>query len=254
MDPLTALIYAVMANDREAIDRAIADVPDVNSRRAHEASAPLHYAADAHSVEGIRALLAAGAHVDLPDEYGNTALHHATYDRTDDDEAIRLLRAAGADPTGAKNRHPDAFDGQSVIAAYDDHGVVLNRTPTGLAGFRRPWADTYSPGDAGDWEHVFCELPHDLLIPVTLAWQIGRLPTGTDGDPVQLAVIKLDSLPKPFPVPDDPDYAEEGYTALGQPIRLSVSHIARAISNGQIADPETAAILYAIQHEIAHGI
>lgn len=239
MDPLEALIDAVCGDDRQAIDAALREVPDVDARPTHAGSAALHHAAEEHSVEGIRALLAAGATVDLPDRDGNTPLHYATFDRDEDDEAIRLLRAAGADPDGARNRHPDAFDGQSVIAAYDDHGVILQAADSGVHALRRLWSETYAPGDGDDWEHVFTGLPAEVLMPVTLAWQIGRYENGSQGTPVQLAVLKLDTLPDPFPKPGQARYVDEGYDELGHLVRLPVARIPQAVRAGEIGDLET---------------
>ena len=48
--------------------------------------------------------------------------------------------------------------------------------------------------------------------------------------------------------------ATGGYDVLGHVVRLPVSNIDRAVGNGQIADPETVALLYAIAYEIQHGL
>lgn len=141
MDPISLLINACAGSDRAAIDDALRHVPDVNVRSRHDSSAPLHYAAEDHSAVGIRALLDAGAEVDLPDAFGNTALHYAMFDREDVDEATQVLLDAGADPSGAKNRHPDAFLRTSRAAT----ACSVTSSACRCAASTAPWPATRSP-------------------------------------------------------------------------------------------------------------
>jgi hypothetical protein len=256
MSPDDRLRFVIAKDDPDAVRRALRDVGDVNAPLPDSSGATvLHEAAEAHALSAVRLLLEAGANVDARDAFGNTPLHYALFDRTDDDDVSRALRAAGADPALAADQHPEAFDGQSAIVAYDETGVVLRRRPDGLLeALTRPWADTYHPGSNDDWEHVFSELPGPLMIPVVLAWQIGRVATGSAGEPVQLAAIKLNALPDPFPEPGAPGPDGEDFDRLGTLVRLPVRDILEAVRAGSLADVETAALLFAVVHELEHGV
>ena len=69
------------------------DLPDDNGWT------PLHFAAQSKSVRIAEALLAAGAPVDPQDSHGNTPLSTAVFNSRGSGELIALLRRHGADPT-----------------------------------------------------------------------------------------------------------------------------------------------------------
>lgn len=99
----TELHYAVCAGDLTKTKALLAagaqvDVPD------DDGWTPLHFAAQAHSVALCEALLAAGASVDPQDSYGNTPLGKAVFNSRGRGDLIALLRRHGADPNIA-NAH-----------------------------------------------------------------------------------------------------------------------------------------------------
>jgi hypothetical protein len=253
------LIDAVYDHDPAAVREALARGADVAGRRPDTGgSTALHIAAYEQAHDLAEILLAAGADVHATDDHGNTPLHYATYPETEsdrDDRVVALLLAAGADPESARGRDPWYFEGESVIAPYDAHAVVLAERPGGLlAAFRRPWRDTYDARSPDDWEHVFAELPQELWTTATLAWRIGQVAHGSGGEPVQLAAIRLEALPTDPVELEDGSGTLERYEELGPITRLALPDAVEAVSAGRIADPETTALLFAVLHEVHTGI
>ena len=93
----TELHYAACEADLAKVRALLAagakvDVPDDNGWT------PLHFAAQAHAVAIAEALLAAGASVDSRDSRGNTPLINAVFNSRGHGDLIALLRRHGADP------------------------------------------------------------------------------------------------------------------------------------------------------------
>jgi ankyrin repeat protein len=80
---------------------------------------PLHFAAQASSALVIQSLLGAGARVDSRDGYGNTPLSTATFNSRGKGDAIRALRAAGADPWAMNNHGVSPVSLARKIANYE---------------------------------------------------------------------------------------------------------------------------------------
>jgi hypothetical protein len=143
------------------------------------------------------------------------------------------------------------FNGDSVVAVHDDKAVLLGVRDGLIAGFRNDYADTVDPDDPDDWEHVFTVLPTPLLIPVSGATLISRIPRGSERRPVQISALSLEALPD-SPASTTADYAAE-YEALGPTRRVPLVNVPREIANCGVADPETLAllcwILYAGHHK-----
>ena len=87
------LIQAVRRGDVPAVHHLIRQKVDVNTRQPDGATA-LHWAADAENAEVASLLLAAGAQVDVANDYGVTPLLIAVTGRTS--EVVEVLLAAGA--------------------------------------------------------------------------------------------------------------------------------------------------------------
>ena len=59
---------------------------------------PLHFACQAGSYECVKALLDAGAQIELKDKFGNTPLWRATFCSKGKGDIIKILRENGANP------------------------------------------------------------------------------------------------------------------------------------------------------------
>lgn len=102
----TALHLAAAGYRVGIVQSLVAAGADPNAATNHRHSTPLHYAADGYvtgpawdarrQVETIRALLAAGADINVHDKNGATPLHRAV--RTRCAAAVKCLLKAGADP------------------------------------------------------------------------------------------------------------------------------------------------------------
>lgn len=92
------LHYAARDGDAAAAGRLIAngldpDLSDVNGWT------PLHFAAQAQSVEVARLLVEVGVRLEPQDKFGNTPLWRAVMNSKGRGEVIQLLRERGADPS-----------------------------------------------------------------------------------------------------------------------------------------------------------
>ena len=93
----TALHYAAMDGDVEAVDQLIEAGSNVNA--ADDGGyTPLHFAAQYLRSEVITLLIAHGASLEAEDRWGNTPLWRATFSTTEDGAAVMILLQAGADP------------------------------------------------------------------------------------------------------------------------------------------------------------
>jgi uncharacterized protein len=109
------LASAVKAGDLQAVRALIKAGADVNVRSG-DGSTPLLWAADKSSAQIARALVAAGAAVDVANDYGVTPLLHAS--RTGDATMVDLLLRAGANPA---RTHPE---GETPLMAAARAGSV----------------------------------------------------------------------------------------------------------------------------------
>ena len=94
--PVTPVVDAARADDLPAVRKLIKDQADVN-RAANDGSTALLWAAFHSNEEMTKALLAAGAVVDVANHFGVTPLLQAS--RNGDVPVMRALLDAGAQPT-----------------------------------------------------------------------------------------------------------------------------------------------------------
>lgn len=148
------------------------------------------------------------------------------------------------------------FDGDSAVAVYDAHAIVLCTGANGvLHAVRRPYDETYWDEQPDDWEHVFSGLPSPLLIPVVFTWIVGRFPTSSNGRPVQLSLLRLDELP-PLPT-DDPTPASlpdpyDEWVDHPNLVRVPFDLLPRPtdrLRRRTLADPETLALVCAARSD-----
>lgn len=85
----------------------------------HDDLSPLHYAAWAGSAEAVRALVKAGASLEIRDEHGFTPMHMAAYRSA---EAVRALADAGAD---LEARAEDGETPMHLAALTGTAGTIL---------------------------------------------------------------------------------------------------------------------------------
>ncbi|KLU90144.1 hypothetical protein MAPG_09110 [Magnaporthiopsis poae ATCC 64411] len=98
----------------------------------NDRTSPLAFALGRFDLSTVKALVRAGASVDTPLPFGQTAVHHAAMQGFTD--AVRILLDAGADPT-----RPDEFGlcatdyGRpfpTVMAIFESRGYLANQPPT----------------------------------------------------------------------------------------------------------------------------
>jgi ankyrin repeat protein len=79
----------------------------------------LHFAAQNFHVETVKALLKAGAAVDVPDNFGNSALGRATFNSRGRGDIIHLLLGSGADPNRPNKSGISPLKLAQTIGNYD---------------------------------------------------------------------------------------------------------------------------------------
>jgi hypothetical protein len=107
---------ATLLGDLEAIEQHIASGSDLNDREPAVGSTPLISAAVFGRTEVAKALIEAGADVNLKNNEGSTALHSAAF--LCRMEIVELLLASGADKELLNNYGSTAL--QSVLAPFAD--------------------------------------------------------------------------------------------------------------------------------------
>jgi hypothetical protein len=113
----TPLHLAAAGHRFEIVRALLAAGADANSAANHRRGAPLHYAADTcpdsptfsavNQTRVLSALIEAGAHINVADKNGATALHRAV--RTRGAEAVKFLLKSGADPLLENNSGSTPF-------------------------------------------------------------------------------------------------------------------------------------------------
>ena len=161
------LIVAVIDGDPDWVISELQKGADVNERGWRDHTA-LEYAIDHNNSEVVGLLLNAGADVDLKDDDGKTALHHAVgyyhpeyygY-RSADPEIVKLLLKHGADVNVR-----DA-DGQTPlelaeIEIIDEQGRILQHKNPEAAKFIRDHMQELPENIFAGLEHLEkLELPH----------------------------------------------------------------------------------------------
>jgi uncharacterized protein len=90
--------------------------PDVQDKNGFSA---LHFAAQDFRALAAKALLHAGAQVDLKDRFGNTALWRSVFNSRGRGEIIEMLLKNGADRLVKNNSDVSPIDLAQTIANYD---------------------------------------------------------------------------------------------------------------------------------------
>ncbi len=124
---MTALLYAVQANDLELSLRLLDAGADPNRGNLYEIT-PLWLAATNRSPAMIELLLAHGADAGTAMSHGENAVMAAA--RAGDAESIRLLLAAGADPDASEQLHGETA---LIWAAAENHGAAVRALVAGGA-------------------------------------------------------------------------------------------------------------------------
>ncbi|MBC8471713.1 MAG: ankyrin repeat domain-containing protein [Planctomycetes bacterium] len=128
----TPLFHAASGGHKEIAILLIAHGADVNAKMADHSWTPLLDAACAGHAQVVKVLLENGAKVDVGDNYGYTPLYYAIW--IDDEEAVRMLIAAGADVNrriNEKDEYNAFFEAvwqghKGIVKAFIDAGANVN--------------------------------------------------------------------------------------------------------------------------------
>jgi ankyrin repeat protein len=114
----TAVHYAAAEGDVDGL-RALLAAGAAPEAADDAGWTPLHFAAQAQAPAAVEALLAAGAAVDAEDRHGNTPLWRAVFCSQGEETTIRLLLQAGADPDRVNGHGVSPRALAERIANYD---------------------------------------------------------------------------------------------------------------------------------------
>lgn len=145
---MTALMNAVNRNDLATVQQLIADGTDVNEHDAGSNNYPVIIAAWKGYTDVTRALLDAGARVDVLDGGGATALHATAYAGRPDDAKLLIDAGIDVDAQGPGNGYTALHDAiwqnnvevaRHIIAANPDFSIKSHEglTPLAMAKSRK---------------------------------------------------------------------------------------------------------------------
>ncbi|MCY3744643.1 MAG: ankyrin repeat domain-containing protein [Acidobacteria bacterium] len=172
------LVAAAGAGDAERVRELLAAgvAPDSES----QGTFAIHRAAVTGSVAALQALVAAGAHLEALNQYGQTALTQAAF--YGNAEAVVFLLAEGADP----NAHAEPNNQTPLRAILSGWTMTLSSRsrlpPKDAERFAAAWALIQAGADPhfGPGDH-----PPPAMMAEALGGEIGRLFAGNPTDPGQ---------------------------------------------------------------------
>ena len=179
--PAGLLVAAARAGDAHCVRELLAAGVAADSESAGYFA--IHRAAGGGSVAALHFLVAAGAHLEALDQFGNTALTQAAF--RGNAEAVAFLVGAGADP----NAYAEPNNMTPLMAILSGWTLSLTRRFPGIAPkeeerFNAAWALIEAGGDPhfGPGDH-----PPPVELAKGIGGEIGRLyaadPAGPDQGP-----------------------------------------------------------------------
>lgn len=106
----------------EDVRRILAADPGARDQRTAHGSQPIHLAAMNPDLSALRALIAAGAHINARDGEGATPLHMAAY--ASRATHARVLLEAGADPLATTDNGRDPTSMARKVKADEAAGII----------------------------------------------------------------------------------------------------------------------------------